>query len=340
MQKRNNILIRLDKNESPFDPPYSLKKEILKEFLKEEWSRYPVNEKEIKKLISDYAEFESEGIALGNGSNELIQAIFLRFLGTGKNVILPEPCFSIYPWMASLIRTIVTFIPMDENFKYNAKDFIEKTKRASPDLVVLISPHNPCGSEIPENALEDILESKISIVLIDEAYYEFSGKSFKDYIKNYKNLIVLRTFSKAFSIAGLRAGYILANPELVKLIEDSKPPFSVSSFTLLTLKYLLKNRNYLKNIVEEIKKERERVFEELKKIKGIQPFPSSGNFILFKTEEISVLKIYELMLKKGIVLRKFDSKNLHNCLRVTIGKKYENRKFIKTLKEVINEIKE
>lgn len=338
-RNRNKKLIRLDKNESPFEPPASIKREILKEFFKREWSRYPEDEKEIKTLISEYVEFDSEGITIGNGSNELIQAIFLRFLGKGRKVILPEPCFKIYQWMASLIDAEVLFTPLDNNFKYKAKDLIEKVKLTSPNLVVLISPHNPCGSEIPENVVAEILESRNPYILIDEAYYEFSGKSFKNYIKNYKNLIILRTFSKAFSIAGLRAGYILGNPELIKLIDDSKPPFSVNSFTLLTLKYILKNRDFIKKGVEAVRKEREEVFEELKKIKCVEPFPSSGNFVLFKIKGISVLNVYKAMLKKGIILRKFESPSLDSCLRVTIGKKNENREFIKGLKEVINELK-
>ncbi len=332
-------MIKLDKNESPFEPPKFLKKEIFKSFFEIEWRRYPEGEGEIKKLISDYSEFEHDGIVVGNGSNELIQAIFLSFLKNGEKVLLPEPCFSVYPWIASLLRSKIIQTPLDSEFRYDIKDLIGKAKKEVPSLIVLISPHNPCGCEVPEDAVLEILELKDSYVIIDEAYYEFSGKSFKGYIKNYKNLIILRTFSKAFSIAGLRAGYILANPEITKIIENSKPPFSVNSFTISALKFLLRRRGYVKVFVERIKKEREKVFGALKEIDSIKPFPSSGNFILFELNQTDSSTVYEEMERRGIILRKLDSPRLKNCLRVTIGREKENKKFIKELKEVLNELK-
>lgn len=340
MKEINSIkMIRLDRNESPFEPPDILKKEISKSFLKIEWRRYPSREGEVKKLISDYSEFDHDGIAIGNGSNELIQAIFLGLLKNGEKVLLPEPCFSIYPWIASLLKLKVIKTPLDSEFRYNIKNLIKKAKKEIPSLIILISPHNPCGCEIPENAVLEILEQTDSYVMIDEAYYEFSGKSFKGYIKNYKNLIILRTFSKAFSIAGLRAGYILGNPEIIKIIENSKPPFSVNSFTISALKFLLEKREYVKVFVEKIKEERERVFDALKGIDSIKPFPSSGNFILFELDQKNSSIVYEKMERRGVLLRKLNSTRLKNCLRVTIGREKENKKFIKELKEVLNELK-
>ncbi len=332
-------VIKLDKNESPYEPPDFLKKEIFKSFLEIEWRRYPEGEEEVKKLISDYSEFKHDGIAVGNGSNELIQAIFLSFLKNGEKVLLPEPCFSVYSWIASLLKLKVIQTPLDSEFRYDIKDLIEKAKKEAPPLIVLISPHNPCGCEVPEDAVLELLELKDSYVIIDEAYYEFSGKSFKGYIKDYKNLIILRTFSKAFSIAGLRAGYILANPEITKIIENSKPPFSVNSFTISALKFLLKRREYVKVFVEKIKEERGKVFGALKEIDSIKPFPSSGNFILFELNQTDSSIVYEKMKRRGIILRKLDSPRLKNCLRVTIGREKENKKFIKELKEVLNELK-
>lgn len=332
-------IIRLDKNESSFEPPDILKKEISKSFLKMEWRRYPREEEVVKKLISDYSEFDSDGIAIGNGSNELIQAVFLSFLKKGEKVLLPEPCFSIYPWIASLLKLKVIKTSLDSEFRYDIKNLIKKAKEGTPSLIVLISPHNPCGCEIPENAVLEILEQTDSYVMIDEAYYEFSGKSFKGYIKNYKNLIILRTFSKAFSIAGLRAGYILGNPEIIKIIENSKPPFSVNSFTISALKFLLKRREYVKVFVEKIKEEREKVFAALKEIDSVKAFSSSGNFILFELDQNNTSIVYEEMERRGVLLRKLDSPRLKNCLRVTIGREKENKKFIKELKEVLNELK-
>jgi len=332
-------MIKLDKNESPFELPKILKKEILKSFLKIEWRRYPKEEVEVKELISDYSKFEPEGIAVGNGSNELIQAIFLGFLKKGKKVLIPEPCFPIYPWIASLLNLKIIQTPLDSEFRYDIDDLIKKAKKEKPSLIVLLSPHNPCGCEIPEDAFFKILELKDSHILIDEAYYEFSGKSFKDYLGNHKKLIILRTFSKAFSIAGLRAGYILGSPEIIKIVENSKPPFSVNSFTINALKLLLKNRDYVKRFVEKIKEEREKLFTDLRKIGSIKPFPSSGNFILFKINKEDSSKVYEEMKKRGILLRNFDSPRLRDCLRMTVGSEKENKKFIKELKEVFNEFK-
>ncbi len=340
MEKMNRKnFIRLDKNESPFDPPESFKEEILKRFLKIEWSRYPDEEKEVKRSISDYAEFEPDGIAIGNGSNELIQSIFLKFLEKGKKVLIPEPCFSIYPWMAQLLNTKIVKTPLDSEFRYDEKDLVKKIIHHSPFLIVLVSPHNPCGSEIMEEIVLKILEITNSYILIDEAYYEFSGRSFKEHITDHKNLMVLRTFSKAFSIAGLRVGYLLGNPEIIKTIEDSKPPFSVNSFAISALKFLLKKRDYVKSVVERIKEEREKLYKDLREMDHIKPFPSSGNFILFELNKINSTIVYKSMIKRKVLLRRFNSPRLRKCLRVTVGKEKENRKFIKELKEVLNELK-
>ncbi len=332
-------IVRLDKNESPYELPDFLKKKCLKEFLCLRWARYPEGEEETLKILSNYAEFPPEGILLGNGSNELIQSIFLAFLEKGKKVLLPDPCFSIYPWMASVAKSEVIYTGMDSNFRYDYGDLIKKAKSSEISLIVLLSPHNPCGCIISENVIEEIISSVSVPVLIDEAYYEFSGKTFKNLIEEHHNIIILRTFSKAFSIAGLRIGYMLGKPEIVNKVANFKPPFSINSFSLVVVKKLLKYKNIFRQISENIVKNREKLFESLKKIKGIKPFPSMGNFILFELEDKDSAILFDKLEKRGVVVRKFfNDKRLKKCLRVSVGGEEENEKFIRALKEAINEI--
>ncbi len=332
-------IVRLDKNEYHYELPDFLKKKCWKEFLKLRWARYPEGEEDARKILSDYAEFPAEGILLGNGSNELIQSIFLTFLEKGKKVLLPDPCFSIYPWMASVAKSEIIYTGMDFDFRYDYRDLIKKAKSDGISLIVLLSPHNPCGCIISEKVIEEIISSVSVPVLMDEAYYEFSGKTFKNLIKKYHNLIILRTFSKAFSIAGLRIGYMLGKPEIVNKVANFKPPFSVNSFSLVVVKEILKHKNIVRQISENIVKNREKLFKSLKKLRGIKPFPSMGNFILFEVEDKDSSILFDKLKKRGVIVRKFlDDERLKKCLRVTIGGEEENEKFIKALEEAINEI--
>jgi histidinol-phosphate aminotransferase len=170
---------------------------------------------------------------------------------------------------------------------------------------------------------------------VDEAYFEFSKKTAISLLDKYDNIIIIRTLSKAFGLAGLRLGYLLTSPEIAGAVGKAKLPFSVGILGQIAGEVLLQKNEYIKNVVKKILDEKEKVFSELEQIAKIEPVPSCTNFILFKTQKMPGKELFEEMYRRGILLRFFDTPRLKNTLRVTIGKPEGNALFIKTLKEVL-----
>ena len=215
---------------------------------------------------------------------------------------------------------------------------LEKTlvliKKRRPSVIYISNPNNPTANCFKKSTILSILKnSKNSIVVIDEAYYEFSKVTFLPYIKKYKNLVIIRTFSKGMSMAGLRLGYILGDKALIEYIANRKLPFNVDSLTLTAGLIVAKNINIFNKIRKQIVAERNKLIKELKKIKGVKVFRSDANFILFKTS-LEGKEVYDYLYQKGINARRFNGDiGLENAIRLTVGKPFENVLFLKVLKE-------
>jgi len=333
-------IIKLNQNESPFDLPFSLKKEINQEWTNFNWARYPEYEnQELLLSLAQYTGHHPKGILLGNGSNELIQSIFLTFLEKGEKLLVPEPCFSIYYRLGRILQTAIIFSKMNEDFQYEGERILEIIKKSEPELIVFPSPHNPCGAELEKAVIEEMCHLSPGIVVIDEAYYEFSGKTVRELVDKFDNLLILRTFSKAFGLAGLRVGYLLGKPALIDQISKVKLPFSVNSFNQLALLKVLNQREYMEKVVSLINQEREKLTQILSQIKEIKTYPSQANFILFEIRNYPAKSVFEKLREREILVRQFASFRLKNCLRVTVGQEKENQIFIEKLKEIINELR-
>ncbi|NJE85893.1 histidinol-phosphate transaminase [Thermococcus sp. CX2] len=316
--------IWLDKNENPFDLPPEIKEEIFEELRKTPFNRYPhITSMPLREAIAEFYGVSPENVAVGNGGDELLS--YLMRIFDGEYVVTTPPTFGMYYFYAKLDGIPIVEVPLDENFIMNGDKIAEKAEKAS--LVFITSPNNPTGNTQPREEIIKVLDTGVPVVL-DEAYAEFSGESYVDLIDEYDNLIILRTFSKAFSLAGARVGYFLASEEIVDALYRIKSPFSLNALTMVTAKVMLRHYDVVMEKVNYIIKERERIYREFKDY----AYPSEANFILMK------LNAYEFLLEKGIVVRKLGGR-LEGYIRVTVGRREENDELIAALKEFVEGIK-
>ena len=303
---------------------------------KADWNRYPnTRSTDLINAISEYTGHPAPGIITGNSSGELIQATFISLCEPGDKIVIVSPGFPMYDRLACLMELETAEVPLLEDFSFNKKSIIDHAEGAR--MVVLASPNNPTGTCISLDDIETILKNIEGILVLDEAYFEFYDITAQNLINKYDNLIIIRTFSKALMLAGLRIGYILARPEMVRQVDKAKLPFSVGTFQQIAGEVMMKNSRIVKEVTGKIIEERGRLFSELVDIPSIEPVLSSTNFILFRVNGKPVREIFDSMKEKGLLIRYFDTGRLENMLRVSVGTPEENQAFLKTLKETIGE---
>jgi len=326
--------VKLNQNESPYDIPLELKEKITEKLHKTRWNRYPpANASRLKEKLADYSGHPPEGIVTANGSNEIIQAILLAACDPGDRVMVVSPGFSIYTRLAGILGLKVLDIPLLEDFTFDVPSMMERSLLAK--VIMFASPNNPTGTVLDVQEIERIAASFQGLLVVDEAYFEFHEQNTQKLIEKYHNIIVIRTFSKAFGMAGLRLGYLLASPEIAGEVEKTKLPFSVGIFQQAGAEVVLEQGDIIQEVVDRIKNERDLVFAELEDISSIEPVPSSANFILFRINGRPAVDVFEQLKAKGVLVRFFGIPRLENMLRVTIGTSEENRAFVKNLIKVM-----
>lgn len=329
--------IKLDANESPYSP-YSVQRTAYSaQKIFQTLNRYPDPEaKSFKKLIAKKFKVKPENILLGNGSDELIYYLITTF---GGPVLYPVPTFSMYGIISQALGEKKAEIPLDDKFDLDLDKIFKEIRKHKPKLIFLSSPNNPTGNSFsPDRILKiikftsSLIPRPSSLVVVDEAYQAFSNKkSFLPFLKKYKNLIILKTLSK-IGLAGLRVGFMMADSRIIKEVNKVRLPFNVNSLSQKISAETLKNRKLLQSFIKSIVSERKKFFNEMRKIKGLKPYPSDANFILFKIKDAD--KIYKKLLKKGILVRNMRGV-INGCLRVTVGTPRENAIFLKTLKQLL-----
>ncbi|PWW83369.1 MULTISPECIES: histidinol-phosphate transaminase [Prosthecochloris] len=317
--------VKLNQNESPFDLPVLMKEAILDEFKQEAWNRYP----DILPFrgIQAYANFvgvPSESVMMSNGSNEMLYTIFLACLSKGRKVVIPIPSFSLYEKLAILLQSQVVAVPMHEDLAFDVPEIIRRARDEKAGFVVLSTPNNPTSRSLSLEEIRMIASEVDAIVLVDEAYVEFSREeSAIALLEETPNLIVLRTMSKALALAGMRIGFAMANPELMAQIAKPKIPFTSSRLAEITLTHVLDNYHLVEEAVSYILNERVRMSEALRKINGIRVFESDANFIIIRVSDAQ--KVFSYLAGQGILVRNVSGYPLmENCLRFNIGLRQEN----------------
>ncbi|WP_297417476.1 histidinol-phosphate transaminase [Thermococcus sp.] len=311
--------ICLDKNESPFDLPHGLKKELFEKLSKIPLNRYPPGyPTELEGKIAGYLNLSPENVIVANGSDELIGLILKVF--EGDHIVISSPTFGMYDFFAALEGIKVIDVPLGEGFELGDVERFADGARA----IFICSPNNPTGNTHPKKRIIEVLETGAPVIL-DEAYAEFAKESNIDLVKDYDNLIILRTFSKAFGLAGARLGYAVASEETMDYLRRVLPPFSVNSLSLKAGEFMFEHLDYVGHVIRYIIEERERLYREFKDY----TYPSEANFLLMK------LDAHDFLLKRGIVVKKLGGR-LKGHIRVTVGRKEENDELISALREFIN----
>ncbi|MCJ7936042.1 MAG: histidinol-phosphate transaminase [Chryseobacterium sp.] len=309
--------VLLDANESPFG----------------EFNRYPDStQKKLKNRLADLKNLSSSQIAVGNGSDELIDLIIKVFCEPKKDsVLMMNPSFAMYGFYASINENKVLKLDLDENFGIIKDDFLKIVEEQPAKIFFLCSPNNPTGNSIED--IEFYIQNFDGIVVVDEAYIEFSeNRSSLELLNQYPNLIVLQTFSKAWGTAGARVGMAYASEEIIKLINTVKAPYNVNSLSQQLILETLDDEIKFKENVNRILSERAWLQEQFKDIECItKVFPTDANFFLVRVNNVE--EVYDKMLEKEILTSKRDP-GIPGCIRINIGSRQENEMLISFLKNI------
>jgi len=331
-------IVKLNFNESLF-VDRAKQAEIMKELADEfDLRLYPENEvpKFIAKLTS-YIGVPENFLIVGNGSDELIDRIVRLFLEKGEAMLSFAPTFSIPKLCVKRQEGEYLTVQLLSNLQLDVKRLLSKFSDKTR-LLYICSPNNPTSTQFKMKDVETLAKNFPGIVILDEAYGEFADYSFVPRICEFQNMIILRTFSKAFGLAALRLGYAVANPELAKILIEKAPlPYPVSGFTLQMGSKMIDNVDLMKQAAKELIVERGKLIKALNQIKGVQAFDSQADFLLMNTQK-SAEEVNEKLLKRGIMLKKWGKiLQYDNCFRVTVGLPEMNAKLIEALKQIQEE---
>jgi histidinol-phosphate aminotransferase len=323
-------VIKLDGNENPYGCSPRVKQTLAGYAY---YHLYPDPEqRELRKGLGKYTGIRAENILAGSGSDELIDLILRLFIQPGDKVVNCPPTFGMYSFSTGVCGGRMVSVPRKADFSIDTA----AAKKAIDDgakVIFIASPNNPSGNITPQPYVLELLKGAAAVV-IDEAYYEFSGATVAPLVLKYPNLIVLRTFSKWAGLAGLRVGYGIFPLKLMDYLMKIKQPYNVNAAAQVAALESLRDLDYLRGTIKAIVDERERLTAKLSKMDWLKVYPSQANFMLCRVLNGKAKSIYEGLRKKGIFVRYFDTPQLKDCLRISVGKPEHTDKLVATLNEM------
>ncbi|MBE8954274.1 MAG: histidinol-phosphate transaminase [Quinella sp. 2Q5] len=328
-----NYRIKVNANESTMGLPPAVEERLMNRLALQPLNRYPGEEHRslVEQLAKDFS-VDAAQILLGNGSSEIIEKVFHAFGGAGKKVVFPRPSFSMYKIYANAAESEGVPFDLDENFDLDVDAFVAAVNRTGANLAVICNPNNPTGNALTPAQVEHIAASIDCAFLLDEAYVEFYGESCAELVAKHPNLLVARTFSKAFGLAGARVGYMLAQADVASMVKKTFMPYYMNVLSLAAADIVWQMRSEFLPRLQMITAERERMRKELSKIRGLKVFPSQTNFLLIRHPRAEELEYF--LDAQGIGVRYFSPTNaeLFNCLRISIGTPTENDEVLAAIK--------
>jgi histidinol-phosphate aminotransferase len=297
---------------------------------------YPLEQlEELYRELSTYTGINKKNLAVGNGSDQLIELI-LSIIGKGQRATIFSPTFSYFMNRCELHEVTLDKIPLNkEDNSLHKVEFLQSAKQSN--IAYICSPNNPTGNQFDRQSILEIIDSlDDKLILLDEAYVEFADYSLASVASKYDNVIILRTLSKAFGLAGARVGYFIANERFTQIFRSSiQSPYPLNTLSLTIARLVLSQFNYVKNTIEMVKQERKRVFDRLAKMNGIKAYKSNANFIFFESYE-KYHGILRSLEKERLAIKTFgDIDGRKGCIRVTIGTTDMNDKFLKSIEEAV-----
>jgi len=320
---------RLQWNENPFDFPADLKEEVMRRYAARAWAHYPdgLRPYELGERIAAHTHTIPEMVVVGPGSSSLIRAILEAVLEPGDHMVMPSPTFLLYRRFASLIGADITAAPTspDEDFALPVDDIIVSARTNEAKLIALCAPNNPTGTVYSIEEVRRVADESGALVLVDEAYQEFSGQTLRPLLDEFENVVLLRTFSKAYAMAGLRVGYALASPALAIEIDKVNLPFPVAVFSQIAAIVALEESDRFMQAVAQVVAERERLIAALSGLDGARVFPSGANFVLVQLDRPTDELVRHLREEHSLLVNNMAAyQELTNCLRITVGLPEEN----------------
>jgi histidinol-phosphate aminotransferase len=330
-------ILKLNYNENLF-LPRDLQAAMLKEVAKEcDLRIYPQDQEDkLRQGIGEYLNVPADCIAIGNSSDEVMERVIRMFLEGGNKAVTFTPTFSVFKCCVNFAGADFVGVSLRDDFSL---DFVAMQAAFTADarLLYLCSPNNPTANQLKRREIEALTEAFPGIVLVDEAYAEYADYSVVPLIDKYENLVVLRTFSKAFGLAGLRLGYAVANARLSSAINKLPAPYAISVLSLGMGRKLLENITMVKECVEALKTERRRLINDLNKLEGVEAFDSKTNFVTFNVSK-PYENVYLTCLKQGLVIKKLGKLLKYpNCLRTTVGLPEMNSRLLNALRQELGE---
>ena len=291
------------------------------------------------KALSSFLGFNESEIAVGNGEDEILDLLMKILVKENSLVITVEPTFTTYTYFAKLYGVRKATVLLKPNFELDVDKVLEQADRGKA-LLLICSPNNPTGNQFAREDVEKILQEFRGIVVIDEAYVDFAKYSIIDWVRNFDNLIVLRTFSKAFGLAGIRFGCLISNKTIVECVKRVTAPFNMNVVTQRMIVLALQNWKYFKERIQQVIKEREWLSQSMAEIDGIAPCVSDANFILFKItkDDLSSSTITRRLKSRNVLVKdRGDLPLLANCIRVAVGTRQMNQTFLTALRKALEE---
>lgn len=330
--------IKLDANESQFNLSDTVREKLCKYITKGfNANFYPDSNCDLlRESIAQYCNVKAENIVVGAGSDQLIDIIFNAFVNQGDKIVVPYPTFSMYELTAKVYggTPVRVKIAVDEGYQYNVSKFIDVIKKENAKAAFICNPNSPTGNAMRIEDVRRVIEAcPDTLIVVDEAYGEFTNQTAVPLIYQYDNLVVLKTFSKAFGLAAVRVGYSLSCKDTAEILYKVKPPYNVAELSQIMAQYVLADIEESKRRIKEIVLQREFLYNELRKIQGIKVFPSHSNFILIKVKDSG--KVYQSLLEKGILVINFGNReDLENCLRISVGLDWQNKLVVDSLNQL------
>lgn len=333
---------RLQWNENPFDYPPDLKEEVLQRLASAQWSRYPLGLRayDLMEKLAAHWSVTPDHVVVGHGSSDVIRLVCAAVLQAGDHVVMPSPTFLLYKRNARILDAVVHEVALspDDDFALPVDDLVACARTHAAKLVVICAPNNPTGTIYAQADLRRVVEESGALVLIDEAYAEFCGQNLRPLLDEYDNLVLVRTFSKAYSMAGVRVGYGLAAPELAAELQKLVNVFTLSPFSETTAIVALEHHARFMANVQAVVAERMRMAHALDELPGVRVFPSGANFLLVRPEQPAG-EIHDYLLRQHHLLISDMSMNpeLRNHLRISVGTAEQNDLLLAAFAEFVND---
>ncbi|MFT4604667.1 MAG: histidinol-phosphate aminotransferase [Rhodothermales bacterium] len=334
-----DIQVKLNQNESPLDFPEELKADLLTTLQGTELNRYPDElPHRLRSALADRLGHPADGIMVGNGSNELTYTLGMCFVAPGTPVVVPRPMFALYEAMIRLHGGSVVPVAPLTDLSFDVDGLIATMERTQAPLTIVTTPNNPTGLALAREELIRLIEAAPGIIVVDEAYVEFNPEgSVLDLMDQFPNLLILRTLSKAFGLAGLRLGYLVGHPVLIKEMMKSRLPFMVDRIAEAAAVLLLERDDLVSERVRQMQAWTAELSRSLEQIADTEVISGRSNFVLFRTPVDPPIMLNKLA-EAGVLVRNMGGyPELAGYLRVTSGTPAENRLFLDALKRALNE---